>query len=183
MLAFVVIGFAIVICATAVIIYFSYNAKKTSKKTFSITDIYDIKLINIYDIDRLEEQSEFVVYIFRLLKDIGFSNVAMENSSLHSVDIVFTDEAGHKIVVAVKKCPSQTKVDAEAVLEVAAAKDHYKASKAIVVSSTGFTDSSKEIASEKAVILIDRNDLITIMDDHKNRASQAVQNKILALSN
>lgn len=182
MLAFVVIGFAIVICATAVIIFFSYNAKKTSTNKFRITDIYDIKLINIHDIDRLDEHSEFVVYFYRLLKDIGFANVIKTNDTEHGADIVFTDDAGHPIVVLLKNDASQYMVNVDAVQEVVSSLEFYKANKGMLVSATSFTEAAKEIASKEDVLLLDRNDLMTIIEDHKNNVGQVAKNKILGIS-
>ncbi|WP_424237136.1 restriction endonuclease [Bhargavaea ginsengi] len=75
-------------------------------------------------------------------------------------DLVMTRD-GRRIVVQAKRWKQN--VGIKAVQEIVAAKSHYKAEDAWVVTNSQFTKAAKELASSNGVRLVDRTQLIHIL--------------------
>src|SRR5690606_8359647 len=143
-----------------------------------ITDDYDLKSIDINDIDRMADGSEFEMYLYRLLLELGYSGVyKTTNSRDFGADVVFTDREGVRNVVQAKRYSIDNPVGISAVQEVFSCMRYYKAKKAIVISSAKFTEPCETLAGINHVKLLDRNDLIKMIEGFRNGDLQSVKDR------
>lgn len=106
-------------------------------------DIGDFTKLNGYD---------FEEYLKNLFKYLGYAVIKTSLSGDQGADLIMT-KGGEKIVVQAKKYSE--KVSNKAIQEISAAKNHYKADKAIVVTNSSFTKSAIELALTNNVELWD----------------------------
>ncbi|MDQ0720691.1 restriction system protein [Paenibacillus sp. W4I10] len=126
---------------------------------------YDLKSITIADIDKMEDGSGFEMYLYRLLIELGYSGVYKTLGSRDfGVDVVFTDREGVRNVIQAKPYSIEYPVGISAVQEVFSCLRYYKAKKAIVITSSHFTESCETLAGINFVKLIDRTDLIHVIE-------------------
>nr|WP_138752958.1 restriction endonuclease [Paenibacillus sinopodophylli] len=127
---------------------------------------YNLNEIEITDIDEMEDGSEFKMYLYRLLIELGYSGVyKTTNSRDFGADVVFTDREGIRNVVQAKR--NIDPVGISAVQEVFSCMRYYKAKKAIVIASAKFTEPCETLAGINHVKLLDRADLIKIIEAFK----------------
>ncbi|MDR6716754.1 restriction endonuclease [Paenibacillus sp. 2003] len=126
---------------------------------------YDLKSITIADIDKMEDGSGFEMYLYRLLIELGYSGVYKTLGSRDfGADVVFTDREGVRNVIQAKRYSIEYPVGISAVQEVFSCLRYYKAKKAIVITSSHFTESCETLAGINFVKLIDRTDLIHVIE-------------------
>lgn len=175
-------AFIIFITATAAIIFllYKYRAKRPSPVHIpSVEDAEDLSKISIDDIDRMEDGSGFELYIARLLAELGYDGVYKTVGSRDfGADVVFIDRQGNQTVIQAKRYGQDHNVGLSAVQEVFASKRYYKAKNAIVIATTRFTDSCETLAGVNHVLLLDRNDLVQIIDYYKQGALDQAKNMI-----
>jgi restriction system protein len=129
------------------------------------TEHYDLRDITIDDIDRMEDGSGFEMYLYRLLIELGYSGVYKTMGSRDfGADVVFTDSDGVRNVIQAKRYAIENPVGISAVQEVFSCMRYYKAKKAVVIATTRFTDSCETLAGINYVKLIDRTDLVSIIE-------------------
>lgn len=144
-----------------------------------VTENYDLKSIDITHIDRMIDGSEFEMYLYRLLLELGYTGVyKTTNSRDFGADVVFTDREGIRNVVQAKRYTDS--VGISAVQEVFSCLRYYKAKKAIIIASAKFTEPCETLAGINHVKLLDRSDLIRMIDDFKRDDIQAVKDRIEA---
>ncbi|MET1174584.1 restriction endonuclease [Paenibacillus amylolyticus] len=142
----------------------SLKRKQKRSAIFSEED-YDLKSVTIADIDRMEDGSGFEMYLYRLLIELGYSGVYKTIGSRDfGADVVFTDRDGVRNVIQAKRYSVEHPVGISAVQEVFSCMRYYKAKKAIVIATTKFTDSCETLAGINFVKLIDRRDLINVIE-------------------
>jgi restriction system protein len=140
-----------------------YNRSKQASKPISIYD--DLKAIEISDIDKMQDGSEFEMYLYRLLIELGYSGVYKTVGSRDfGADVVFTDREGYRNVVQAKRYSVESPVGISAVQEVYSCMRYYKAKRAIVIATAKFTESCETLAGVNHVRLIDRTELISIIE-------------------
>lgn len=105
---------------------------------------------------------EFEEYLKNLFKILGYTAVQTSLSGDQGADLILSKD-GEKIVVQAKKY--EGKVSNKAVQEVAAAKNHYEADKAMIVTNSSFTKSAIELAFSNDVELWDGRKLKSIIMD------------------
>jgi len=137
----------------------------------AITLIYAIKLLlNIRRKRRLSQSKisdidvmsglEFEKYIKLLLERKGFSSVKLTEHFDLGVDIIATKE-GVTWGIQVKRYSGTVK--ANAVRQAVTALNHYKCSRAMVITNNYFTKQAKQLASSNKCVLIDRAKLIDLI--------------------
>ncbi|MGG4141751.1 restriction endonuclease [Paenibacillus algorifonticola] len=142
---------------------------------------YDLRTIGITEIDRMHDGSEFEMYLYRLFLELGYSCVyKTTNSRDFGADIVFTDRDGIRNVIQAKRYSEDNPVGISAVQEVFSCMRYYKAKKAIVIASAKFTEPCETLAGINYVKLLDRSDLISMIDDFKRNDIQGVRDRIEA---
>lgn len=97
---------------------------------------------------------EFEVYVAKLLKHRGFSNVRLTERYDYGVDIV-AEKDGVRWGVQVKRYSNIVK--AEAVRQVVTALIRYKCTRAMVVTNSTFSRPAKELAADNNCMLVDRD--------------------------
>lgn len=134
----------------------------------------DPRKIGIQDIDRMEDGSEFELYLQRLLSALGYKDIYKTTSSRDfGADLVFTDREGVRVVIQAKRYGVQHPVGLGAVQEIYTSMRYYT-DKSIVITSYRYTESCKTLAAVNGVKLLDRNDLIDIIDLFKARHREEV---------
>lgn len=159
---------AIAIIAAAVI---TVKIKRPSEPNtlLALEDIEDLTAIDINRIDQMADGSEFELYIARLLVELGYQGVYKTTGSRdYGADVVFIDRNGNQTVIQAKRYAVDNPVGLSAVQEVYASKRFYKAQNAIVIATSHYTDACETLAGVNHVLLIDRNDLIQIIELFKS---------------
>ncbi|MFH1665455.1 MAG: restriction endonuclease, partial [Candidatus Omnitrophota bacterium] len=100
---------------------------------------------------------EFEEYLKEVFKALGYKAIQTKLSQDQGADLVLLDQEGNKTVVQAKKYNGS--VGNKAVQEIVAAKEYYKAKKAVVVITSTFTKSAIELANVNNVELWDRKKL------------------------
>jgi len=112
----------------------------------------------ITDIDLMEGYM-FEDYLKILLFYSGFKVQSTQKSKDYGADLLLTDvKLQTKIIVQAKRYSKP--VGSRAVQEVLAAKIHYKADDAWVITNNIYTPQAEQLAKENQIRLIDRNELI-----------------------
>ncbi|MGG1553283.1 restriction endonuclease [Paenibacillus ferrarius] len=178
MLGFTLIVIILLVIIIGTVVYRKSNYQKEQEKLFHKDD-YDLKKISIEDIDRMLDGSEFEMYLYRLLLELGYSGVYKTVGSRDfGADLIFTDREGVRNVVQAKRYGIDNPVGLSAVQEVFASMRYYKARKAIVIATTNYTDSCETLAGINHVKLIDRTDLVRIIEAFKQEDTLQAQGVI-----
>lgn len=172
--------FALILLIISIVFFIRYrNNRSSEKQNQPFPNDYDLKNVSISDIDRMEDGAEFEMYLYRLFIELGYSNVYKTVGSRDfGADIVFTDRGGIRNVVQAKRYTDS--VGISAVQEVFACMRYYKARKAIVIASAKYTEPCETLAGINHVKLLDRDDLICIIEAFKQDDIQAVKDRIEA---
>ncbi|MGG3662981.1 restriction endonuclease [Bacillus gobiensis] len=118
-----------------------------------------LKRSDIKEIDHMDGV-QFEYYLAALFKHIGYKVKTTKASFDYGADLVM-DKDGERIVVQAKR--HLKKVGISAVQEISAAKTHYKANDAWVVTNSFFTNPAIELAKSNGVKMIDRKELIDLI--------------------
>lgn len=142
----------------------------------------DIKEYTIRDLDKMKDGEEFEIYLTQLLKRLGYTDAYKTLSSRDfGADIVFTDSEGVRNVIQAKRYHSKHLVGLSAVQEIYTSMRFYKARKAIVITTSTYTNACETLAGVNHVKLIDRNDLIQIIEgfqrDEISKANEIMESE------
>jgi hypothetical protein len=118
--------------------------------------------ITINDIDRIDGY-EFERVLKELFKKMGYQVIHTPLSNDQGADLI-VEKFGVKTVIQAKNW--QDDVTNKGVQEVYAAIKHYDAQKAMVISSSGFTQSARKLARSNDVTLWDRSILAAMLDEN-----------------
>jgi len=113
----------------------------------------------IFEIDKMDGR-QFEHYLGLLFKSQGYSVEVTSASGDYGADLVLAKN-GRKIVVQAKRYSKN--VGLQAVQEVQAAKAHYGATEAWVVTNRDYTEQAYTLAKSNAVQLINRQRLIDMI--------------------
>lgn len=165
--AFMVYGLFILIVVVSFVLgllFLSFRHKQKRSAIFT-EENYDLKAVSIAEIDKMEDGSGFEMYLYRLFIELGYSGVYKTVGSRDfGADIVFTDREGIRNVVQAKRYSISNPVGISAVQEVFSCMRYYKAKKAIVIATTKFTEPCETLAGVNYVKLLDRIDLINVIE-------------------
>lgn len=124
--------------------------------------------ITMQDIDQMEG-SEFERYLYRFFTELGYEDTyKTQGSGDFGADLVFTDREGIRNVLQAKCYAEHNKIGLGAVQEIYSSMRYYEAEKCIVLTSSYFTKACETLAGVNAVKLLDRNDLIKLIEDFKS---------------
>lgn len=173
-LLLLIIGLIIVFIALmiALAIYCSNAENEESKPRFAAKPISA-------ELERIDNMNglEFENYTARLLRQLGYTNVEVTKSSGDfGVDIV-AHNGGEKCVIQCKRYSKNLGI--KPIQEVYSGKEYYKATTAIVISNSYYTESAHNLARELGVRLYDRNSLkeMIIMANRLNESSNKISVK------
>lgn len=139
------------------------------KSIYTRKGIIDPMKVSIKDIDRMEDGKEFEEYLYRLFLAVGYEDAYKTVSSRDfGADLVFTDRDGERNVIQAKRYAESNPVGISAVQEIYSSMRYYGASKSIVIASSRYTDACEILAGYNGVRLIDRSELIDMIDLFKS---------------
>lgn len=165
---FVVLGLLIV----------SFRRKQKRTAVFT-KENYDLKAITITEIDKMEDGSGFEMYLYRLFMELGYSGVYKTVGSRDfGADVVFTDREGVRNVVQAKRYHVDNPVGISAVQEVFSCMRYYKAKRAIVIATAKFTEPCETLAGINHVKLLDRTDLMHVIEAFRSGDTVAARDII-----
>ncbi len=121
--------------------------------------------VGIREIDRMSGH-DFERFLERLFGDLGYKSKKTKGSGDYGVDLLL-ERDGRLIAVQAKRYKS--KVNLKAVQEVVSGKAHYNADEAWVVTNSYFAPSAYKLAKSNKVVLINRNDLISLIKKRGNK--------------
>ncbi|OMF85635.1 endonuclease [Paenibacillus sp. FSL R7-0337] len=154
----------VVIIAVLALLFLSFQRKQRKPAVFT-EENYDLKAITIAEIDKMGDGSGFEMYLYRLLMELGYSGVYKTVGSRDfGADVVFTDHQGVRNVIQAKRYHVDNPVGISAVQEVFSCMRYYKAKRAIVIATAKFTEPCETLAGINHVKLLDRTDLINVID-------------------
>ncbi|WP_084463049.1 restriction endonuclease [Paenibacillus forsythiae] len=176
-----------VFVAAVIVLLFGFSLlffkilQKRNKPSLFLKENYDLRSIAIADIDRMEDGSGFEMYLYRLFLELGYSGVYKTVGSRDfGADVVFTDREGVRNVVQAKRYSVDNPVGVSAVQEVYSCMRYYKAKKAIVIATSKYTEPCETLAGINHVKLLDRMDLINIIEAFKKDNLKAAQDIVEA---
>jgi restriction system protein len=153
--------------------------KSTRNKKYIVTPNIDPYKISMKDIDKMEDGSGFELYLYKLFLCLGYDDAYKTTGSRDfGADLVFTDRDGYRNVIQAKRYAVGNSVGLSAVQEVFGSMRFYKARKSIVITSSRFTDPCETLAGINGVKLLNRNDLIEIIELFKNQQHDKVKDII-----
>jgi hypothetical protein len=130
--------------------------------------IYNIKPTNfiepIEDVDKMSGH-EFEHYLAPVFRSQGY-HVEVTNPSGDFGGDLLLRKRKEKSVVQAKRYGQDKKVGVDAINEVVGAAGYYNATKKIVITNRYFTDAAKISAKRNAVTLLDRDDLIRMINQY-----------------
>lgn len=133
-----------------------------------------IRNSGINEVDRMNGR-QFEVFIHTVLTDYGFSVRLTKQSGDYGADLLVYGKNGYSAAVQLKRYSE--KVSLNAVQEVIASKSIYGVSNAWVITNNFFTDSATTLARANKVLLIDRNGLMQIIVESRERRKKFGETK------
>jgi len=126
--------------------------------------------ITIKDIDKMQDGSEFELYLYHLFQQLGYAEVHKTTSSRDfGADLVFVDRAGRRTVIQAKRYGANHPVGLSAVQEIYTSMRYYEADRSIVLTSARYTEACRTLAAVNGVKLLDREDLLDLITLFKSR--------------
>ncbi|WP_405153669.1 restriction endonuclease [Paenibacillus sp. FSL K6-0108] len=126
--------------------------------------------ITIKDIDKMQDGSEFELYLYHLFQQLGYAKVHKTTSSRDfGADLVFVDRAGRRNVIQAKRYGANHPVGLSAVQEIYTSMRYYEADRSIVLTSGRYTEACRTLAAVNGVKLLDREDLLDLIMLFKSR--------------
>jgi len=141
----------------------------------------DPKRVTIQDIDQMEG-AEFERYLYRLFSELGYEDTyKTKDSSDFGADLVFTDRLGVRNVLQAKRYQESSAISLDAVQEVYGSMRYYQAKRSIVLTSAArFTAACETLAGVNGVKLLNREDLIELIEDFKSGHYEDAMDRIEA---
>ncbi|MCY7883097.1 restriction endonuclease [Bacillus subtilis] len=139
----------------------------------------NLKKTGINDIDNMDGY-QFERYLALLFEANGYHVKVTPERGDFGADLILKFE-GKKVVVQAKR--HKAKVGIKAIQEIVAAKLHYKADEAWVLTNSFYTKPATELALSNSVSLMDRNDLMKFiqkMNPAANTTAKEFMDKVKA---
>lgn len=162
-----------------IVAMFYYAYKFDKRKKFETSENKGKFLLLETDISKMDimEGYEFEELLKSIYFYLGYKTEVTKKSRDYGADLLLTDDQNHTIVVQAKRYNKT--VGAKSVQEIAAARDHYNASEAWVVTNSTFSEPAELLARETDVRLIDREELIEHFAKAKTLVSTRDEEKIV----
>ncbi|MET3212032.1 UNVERIFIED_CONTAM: restriction system protein [Paenibacillus sp. PvR008] len=174
----------VILCVIAVLIVLvllRLFKKPRVQERYKVTQDIDPYKIGINEIDRMEDGKDFEMYLFRLFLCLGYGDTyKTQDTRDYGADLVFTDREGYRNVIQAKRYAVSNPVGLGAVQEVYSSMRFYRAKKSIVITPSKYTNSCEKLASFNGVKLLDRNDLIEMIELFKSQQHSKVKDIIEA---
>lgn len=128
----------------------------------SIKQYHNKKLLDsgINTVDKMSGK-QFEEFLLAHFKNLGYKGHTTPITNDYGADLV-VEKDKERIVIQAKRWQSKVKI--EAIQQIAAAIQYYKANKGMVITNSFFTKNAVQLAESNNIELWDRNKLIKIMD-------------------
>jgi restriction system protein len=174
----------VILCVVAILIalvLLRFFKKPRVQEPYKVTQDINPYNIGINEIDRMEDGKDFEIYLCKLFNCLGYGDAyKTQDSRDFGTDLVFTDREGYRNVIQAKRYAITNPVGLSAVQEVYSSMRFYRAKKSIVITSSKYTPSCEQLASYNGVKLLDRNDLIKMIELFKAQQHSKVKDIIEA---
>lgn len=147
-----------------------FNKKRRKNAKFSDKEFYDC--LNIEKVDIMDGVA-FEQFLKRLFIYRGYSVSETARTGDFGADLLLKKD-GRTTVVQAKRYNNN--VGAKALQEIYSARHHYKADEMMVVSNAHFTKQAQVMAEEQNIELIDREELIGMMNETREELKEQLQN-------
>lgn len=162
-----------VIGSIAVLLLLALVTRRIIRRGQRIRSEANPRKISIKDIDKMEDGSEFELYLFHLFQQLGYEEVHKTTSSRDfGADLVFTDRLGRRNVIQAKRYGANHPVGLSAVQEIYTSMRYYEADRSIVLTSARYTEACRTLAAVNGVKLLDREDLMDLIVLFKSRRAE-----------
>ena len=145
---------------------------KSAKEKFGDKEFYES--LNIEKVD-IMDGVEFERFLKRLFIYKGYTVSETARTGDFGADLILSKD-GKKIVVQAKRYNAN--VGAKALQEIYSARHHYKADEMMVVCNTHFTKQAEVMAQEQQIELVDREELIGIINEVKEELKQNLTDEL-----
>ena len=145
---------------------------KSAKEKFGDKEFYES--LNIEKVD-IMDGVEFERFLKRLFIYKGYTVSETARTGDFGADLILSKD-GKKIVVQAKRYSAN--VGAKALQEIYSARHHYKADEMMVVCNTHFTKQAEVMAQEQQIELVDREELIGIINEVKEELKQNLTDEL-----
>lgn len=163
----------VVIGAIVLLLLVAWIIRRVIRRGQRIRSEANPRKITIKDIDKMQDGSEFELYLYHLFQQLGYSEVHKTTSSRDfGADLVFVDRSGRRSVIQAKRYGANHPVGLSAVQEIYTSMRYYEADRSIVLTSARYTEACRTLAAVNGVKLLDREDLIELMILFKSRRSE-----------
>lgn len=149
----------------AVVVVFVAGGLVAIKMYVQFLEIKRLRESGILDVDQMDGH-RFEEYLVQLFTLHGYDAVKTKGSGDYGADLILK-KAGRKIVVQAKR--QKSNVNLKAVQEVIGGKGYYNAQEAWVVTNSTYAESAIELAKKNGVKLIQRNELMKLMEAAKTK--------------
>lgn len=129
-----------------------------------------LKRSGIHEIDKMGG-FKFEEYLSHLFRAHGYKAEVTKGVGDYGADLIIT-KGGRKIAVQAKRYKSN--VGIKAVQEAHSSKDYYNAHESWVVTNSSFTEAARNLSSSTGVKLIDREQLIGLILESKDKGSKKI---------
>lgn len=153
----------------------SFLGSKKAREGMTRFSIFDSRLSSIDQMDG----TEFEKFLVPFFENLGYKAQHIGKAGDFGADLILTKDGIRTAVQA--KCYSGT-VGLDAVREAAAARPHYKAQRAMVVTNSSFTSAAIQLAVSNQVILWDRQHLAQLLDGDMQAPPASTLAKVFASS-
>jgi restriction system protein len=154
----------IIIAALLALLFILLVVRLISNRKRRIRREANPRKITLKDIDLMADGSEFELYLFRLFYELGYNEVYQTTGSRDfGADLVFNDREGRRNVLQAKRYGQSNPVGLGAVQEIYASMRYYEAERAVVLTSSRYTEGSRTLAAVNGIKLLDREDLEEII--------------------
>ncbi|WP_202081120.1 restriction endonuclease [Caldalkalibacillus salinus] len=158
-----IVTLTVIILVIIFIYLFAKREERRNKKRYT----FNPYKLNIKRLDQLDGR-QFELYLYVLLNELGYSDVNLTAESRDfGADLIFTDSKGVRNVIQAKRQAPDNLVGISAIQEIYTSMKYYQAKKAIVLTTSTFTKTSEKLAAVNGVLLINRNDLHTLIEELK----------------
>ncbi|WP_440111772.1 restriction endonuclease [Paenibacillus sp. QZ-Y1] len=163
----------VVIGAIVLLLFVAWIIRRVIRRGQRIRSEANPRKITIKDIDKMQDGSEFELYLYHLFQQLGYSEVHKTTSSRDfGADLVFVDRSGRRSVIQAKRYGANHPVGLSAVQEIYTSMRYYEADRSIVLTSARYTEACRTLAAVNGVKLLDREDLIELMILFKSRRTE-----------
>lgn len=111
---------------------------------------------------------EFEKYLKELLKSAGYSKVAVTPPQGDYGADLFAEKDGVSYAIQAKRYHEKKLVGVDAVQQISSAREYYDKDRAMVITTSYFSDAAKKMAKKNKVILINKSELSALINKYAN---------------